>query len=899
MAPRRRGTSPSVCTSEARPTLRLKEALADRYTLERQLGAGGMATVYLAHDVRHNRKVAIKVMHAELAALIGAERFLKEIETTANFQHPHILPLFDSGQVEGTVFYVMPYVQGESLRSRLTRETQLPVADAIRIAAEIAAGLDYAHRQGVIHRDIKPDNVLFHDGRALVADFGIALAWCGDGRTRMTKAGASLGTPEYMSPEQAAGEQKQDPRTDVYALGVVLYEMLTGRPPFTGPSAQAIFAQVLSEEPRPLVLERKTVPHHIDAAVARALEKLPADRWQTVAQFAEALTGAVASSGTRSRRLSAAPTRSAIPWALSAVLLLAVAWVGLRNGRSARPPAGPIRFDVELDPGVQPSFTPIVRLSADGRQLFVTAMVGRREEILRRAFDQMRTDVIAGAGQGEQGTGNSRPFVSPDGRWIASARQGKLRKVPVDGGPAIDLAVADWAGGSWGKDGRLVYTRAYNTGLWIVSEGGGDERMLTSPDTAHGELGHWWPQILPDGEHVVFTAYRTPIERATIEVVSIRSGLRSVLFTGGVFGFYVPTGHLLYAVGETIRAVPFDLRRLAVTGPALPVVDSVAMNPTDGAAAFDVSENGTLAYLPVSSYVTETEVVLVNRRGDASRALPGADRYNHPRLSPEGGRIAVDIRSANSLGDVWMFQVGRSGGTRVTAEGGRDFGAEWTPDGRELIYSSERPFFDLYRRAADASRPAEPLLTGTYDRYTGAVSHDGRLFAFVLSVPGGAELWTVRLRGPPVPARYFANGFNLAHPTLSPDGRWMAYDSDESGRVEVYAQSFPDPHLKRWKVSPAQGSEPLWTRGGSELVYRKGDSVMAVGVDLANGRSSQPRALFGGPYPDSPGWTRPRSYDVSRDGERFLMLKLPPERIRPRIHVVLNWFDVLRAKFPR
>src|SRR5438093_774086 len=552
-----------------------------------------MATVYLAHDPRHNRRVAIKVMNSELAALIGAARFLKEIETTANLQHPHILPLYTSGHVEGTVFYVMPYVQGESLRSRLTRETQLPVADAIRIAAEIAAGLDYAHRQGVIHRDIKPDNVLFHDGRALVAGFGIALAWCGDGRTRMTKAGASLGTPEYMSPEQAAGEQKQDPRTDVYALGVVLYEMLTGRPPFTGPSAQAIFAQVLSEEPRPLVLERKTVPHHIDAAVARALEKLPADRWQTVAQFAEALTGAVASSGTRSRRLSAAPTRSAIPWALSAVLLLAVAWVGLRNGRSARPPAGPIRFDVELDPGVQPSFTPIVRLSADGRQLFVTAMVGRREEILRRAFDQM----------------------------------------------------------------------------------------------------------LPDGEHVVFTAYRTPIERATIEVVSIRSGLRSVLFTGGVFGFYVPTGHLLYAVGETIRAVPFDLCRLAVTGPALPVVDSVAMNPTDGAAAFVVSENGTLAYLPVSSYVTETEVVLVNRRGDASRALPGADRYNHPRLSPEGGRIAVDIRSANSLGDVWMFQVGRSGGTRVTAEGGRDFGAEWTPDGRELIYSSERPFFDLYRGA--------------------------------------------------------------------------------------------------------------------------------------------------------------------------------------------------------
>ena len=235
----------------------------------------------------------------------------------------------------------------------------------------------------------------------------------------------------------------------------------------------------------------------------------------------------------------------------------------------------------------------------------------------------------------------------------------------------------------------------------------------------------------------------------------------------------------------------------------------------------------------------------------------------------------------------------------MTSEGGRDWGAEWTPDGSELVYISERPFFDLYRRAADASRPAQPLLVGTYDHYTGTVSQDGRLLAFELSVPGGAELWTVQLHGAPAPTRYFANGFNLAHPTLSPDGRWMAYDSDESGRVEVYAQSYPEPSHRRWKVSPANGSEPMWTRGGRELVYRKGDSVMAVSVDLASGRSNQPVLLFSGPYPDSPGWTRPRGYDVSRDGERFLMIKLPPEQTRPRINVVMNWFDELRTKVPR
>jgi Tol biopolymer transport system component len=879
---------------------RLKTALAEQYTLERKLGAGGMATVYLARDIRHNRQVAIKVMDPDLAAVVGADRFLKEIETTANLQHPNILQLFDSGRIDGTVFYVMPYVQGESLRSRLKRETQLPIDEAIRIAADIAAGLDYAHRHGVVHRDVKPDNVLFHDGRALVADFGIARARTNDdGEHRLTRSGVSIGTPEYMSPEQAAGDPNVDSRTDVYALGVVMYEMLTGHRPFTGLTPQAVFAKVMSEEPKPLVQQRRTIPPHVEDAVLQALEKLPADRFQSAGGFVEAMSGKATARWWGSSRQRAAVGRSILPWAVSAVLVAALAGVLLfRNGGEPRSSPAPTRFSIELDSGVQPTFTPIVRLSPDGRQLFVTAIVDRREEILRRPLDQMRMEEIANAGLGVLSTGNSRPFVSPDGRWVAFFRQGRLMKAPVAGGPPIDLAWSDWAGGSWGKNGKIVYTRTYNSGLWMVSEGGGDERMLTAPDSVNGELGHWWPQILPDGDHVLFTAYRTPIEKATIEVLTISTGQRKVLLTGGVFGFYVPTGHLLYGVGETLRAAPFDLKRLEVVGPAVAVVDSIAMNPTDGAAAFDVAENGTLAYMPVSSYVTMSEVVLVDRQGRETLALPAADRYDHPRLSPDGNRIVVDVRSANSAGDVWMYQIGRPSGTRLTAEGGRDFGAEWTTDGREVIYSSERPYYDLYRRAADASRPAMPLLTGKYDHYTGAVSQDNRLLAYLLSVPGGAELWTVHLQGDTAPERYLANGFNLAHPAISPDGNWMAYDSDESGRVEVFIQSFPNHELKRWKVS-GSGSEPMWTRGGRELVYRSGDSVMAVNIDLVNGRSDVPRALFRGPYPDNPGWTRPRSYDVSRDGERFLMMRLPTNRPPRRIAVVLNWFDELRAKVPR
>ena len=396
----------------------LRAVLGDRYTLERELGAGGMATVYLARDLRHNRNVAIKVMHRELAMLIGADRFLKEIETTANLQHPHILPLFDSGRVDQTVFFVMPYVQGESLRARLLRELQLPIADAVRITGEIASALDYAHRQGVVHRDIKPDNVLFHDGRALVADFGIALARSHASDARITKSGVSLGTPHYMSPEQASGTHNLDARTDVYALGVVLYEMLTGRPPFIGVTAQEVFRRALTEDAESTRVARKTVPPHVDDAVLRALEKLPADRWQTAAAFSDAITRE--SSGdwvTGTWRPLRRRWRASVSLALLGLLAVVAGWMTLPVGKSVERPV--VRFGVELAPGIEPTFTPMVRLSADGGELVFTAMVGRREEVVRRPLDRMAMSVIAGAGQGDQGTGNSRPFVSPDGRWLA------------------------------------------------------------------------------------------------------------------------------------------------------------------------------------------------------------------------------------------------------------------------------------------------------------------------------------------------------------------------------------------------------------------------------------------------------------------------------------------------
>ena len=271
------------------PTTRLSAALADRYVIERELGQGGMATVYLARDVRHDRKVALKVLRPELAAVIGAARFLQEIRTTANLQHPHILPLHDSGEAGGTVFYVMPFVEGENLRDRLTRERQLPVDEAIEIAREVADALEYAHGHGVIHRDIKPENILLHDGRPMVADFGIALALSAAAGGRMTETGMSLGTPHYMSPEQATADKDITARSDIYSLGSVLYEMLAGEPPHMGNSAQQIIMKIVTEEAAPVTKLRKSVPPNVAAAIATAIAKLPADRFDTAKAFAEAL----------------------------------------------------------------------------------------------------------------------------------------------------------------------------------------------------------------------------------------------------------------------------------------------------------------------------------------------------------------------------------------------------------------------------------------------------------------------------------------------------------------------------------------------------------------------------------------------------------------------------------
>ncbi len=875
---------------------RLAAALADRYRIERELGAGGMATVYLADDLRHDRKVAIKVLRPELAAVIGAERFLSEIKTTANLQHPHILPLFDSGAADSYLFYVMPFVQGISLRDRMSREKQLPIAEAIRIACEIAAALDYAHRHGIIHRDIKPENILLHDGSALVADFGIALAASKAG-TRMTETGMSLGTPQYMSPEQAMGERELDARSDVYALGCVTYEMLTGEPPFSGPTAQAIVAKVMTAEPTDVTSLRRTIPMHAADAVRTALQKLPADRFASAAEFAAALAnpafGATAAPRSRRAASGSAVQRSrvatALPWVLVAALAVTLLWLA-RRGAANDAPTGPVRFAADLDQAQSLAGTMPVLLTPDGRTMVVTVVSGRRNVLLARRLDSLGTRIIRGS------EGASRPFLSADGRWVGFSLNGKLVKLPIEGGTPITLAESRWGGGTWGPDGTIIYPQSYQTGLWRVSASGGEARRLTLPDSAADELAHWWPQLLPDGRHVIFTAFRAPVSRATVEVLDLESGERKVLVSGGVMARYTASGHLLFARDESILAVPFDLRRLEVTGAPVVVVDDVAMNLSDGFAAYDVSASGTLAVIPASVAGTKFLVVEIDRKGGERVLLSEPDRYAHPIYSPDARRIVVDITPARGASDVWVVDLDRGGRTRITSEPASDFSALWTPDGRDLVYMSERPLFELFRRAADGSRPPERLIGGEHDRILGSISADGRLAAYAKSVASGSEIWTMPLTGPLEERKYLANGFQLGHPALSPDAGWMAYDSDESGRVEVYLQSFPDPTQARRQVSTGGGSEPIWTQGGREVVFRRGDTVMVAAVDPPRATVGTPAVLFAGRFNADPGWSQTRTYDVTPDGQRFLMLKWPDDGVRRQVLVTTGWWPELRVR---
>jgi Tol biopolymer transport system component len=872
---------------------RLAASLSDRYRIERELGAGGMATVYLAQDLKHDRQVAIKVLRPELAAVIGAERFLAEIKTTANLQHPHILPLFDSGEADSFLFYVMPYVEGISLRDRMTREKQLPINEALRIATEIASALDYAHRHGVIHRDIKPENIMLHDGSALVADFGIALAASKAG-TRMTETGMSLGTPQYMSPEQAMGERELDARSDVYALGCVLYEMLTGEPPFSGPTAQAIVAKVMTAEPVEMTSLRKTIPLEISDAVHTALQKLPADRFATAAEFAAALDGKVEGtrSATRARAVRGQPSGSRRPALVAAgvavvVLAAAAGWLlrGTGTGAASSPT---VEFALRLgDGGRDRAF---VEISSDGRRIFqqVEDSTGVSHLVSRELGSTAITQIPGGDDVDD-------PTISHDGRWISFMRNGKLYKIPAAGGPSTELANSTGtAGSAWSMDdGFLVYTKS-NDGLWQVPASGGTPTRVTSLDTARREFNHWYAEVLPGGKAAIFTSYATPFARSRIEAVEFATGRRTTLVEGAIFGRFVPGGYLLYARGGAAFAVRFDPTTLKVSGTATPVIEDLAWQPQDGVAGFAVAANGTLVYLKSSDWVVSRRVIWSDRAGNEQPALSDPGPWAQPRLSPDGRWIAVSQTEPKR--DLWLFERSRGVLTQLTHAQGAAFNAVWMPDSRSIIYTFEDPVYDLHRIAIDASTPDTEVLATPYDKRAGAISPDGKTLIYAENVDRD-RLMLFPLAGGTSQALDDQSG-SQRNAAFSPDGRWVAYDeSDQNTDPQVYVRAL-DGHAGRILVSSEGGNQPRWTRGGREIVYRRGSAMLAVSFDPVTAKVGSPTVLFRKPDAGQLDH-RTAGYDVTPDGARFLLVTpiARPEALP--MHVILNWAATLQQRVPQ
>jgi serine/threonine-protein kinase len=839
------------------------ETLRDRYVLERELGRGGMATVYLARDRKHNRRVAIKVLHSELAAVLGTERFVQEIRVIANLQHPHIVGLIDSGifdrnegALAGRPYYVMPYVEGESLRQKLEREGQLSVPDTVRIATEVASALDYAHRQRVIHRDVKPENILLHDGSALVADFGIALALQQAGGERMTQTGLSLGTPQYMSPEQAMGERTITLRSDIYALGAVTYEMLAGEPPFTGLTVQAIVARLMAETPRRLTVLRRTVPAHVETAVLQALEKLPADRFASAAEFGAALG---------STAYASRPAVSVVRWPVGAravtwlpwALLLAASGViafGMLRPKSVVPPPPVYRFDVVLPENaawVGDVFS-VMALSPDGTTLVYNGQdsTGQRRLYLR-AMDRLEPVPIPGSENG------AAPFFSPDGRSIGFRLGTRLVKATVSGGtPEAVCEAGGLVRATWLERNVMVFSD--RLGLRQCSMSGQLTTLLASKAGESFTLPHG----LPGDRGVLFSIQRDSTSR--LAVLDFRGNTIKQLNIAGGDPRYVATGHLVYSSPDgLVRVIGFDAKTMSTAGE--PVVLDAGIRIELGGAVMALSRTGTIV---TPAAAAQRRLELVDRSGRAEPLSSRPGEFADPSISPDGRRIAVRLGH-----DIWVLDRAQGASTRLSFDSSASRPA-WSADGRHVAYIRQiGTDLNLRLLGADGSAPAESLLAlPDLEIWEALFTPDDRsLIVRTVGGLGSRDIWLVPLDSVRRPVPLLNSRADEVAPAISPDGRSLAYVSNESGRAEVYVRSFPDMG-GRYQISLDGGTEPAWSPRGGELFYRNGPAMMAarlragVAVEVSH-RST----LFSDP--DYVTDLTHRVYDVMPDGEHFVLVR--------------------------
>ena len=860
---------------------RLRTGLTERYRVERQLGEGGMAVVFRATDLKHDRQVAVKVLSPELSAMVGADRFLREIQVTAQLQHPHILPLYDSGAVEELLYYVMPLIVGESLRERLLRERQLPVDEAVFVIRAVASALDYAHRKGILHRDIKPENILLHDGQPMLADFGIALAVSAAGGERLTHTGLSIGTPSYMSPEQVSGDVALDARSDIYALGCVAYEILSGEPPFIGANRQAVVAAVMVGVPKPLVERRHTVPDVLSAAIQRAMERLPADRFATAAEFAAALT---ADSHAR-------PPRRRSMFRIGGIVGLAVGAgvvLGLIVARLKAPVLHQLarRWDIVL-----PENTPValgglrsasgrqtaIALSPDGERLAYVTPREKTTILAVRPLDSDSVVVLPGT------EGAYLPFFSPDGAWIGFFSGNLLRKVSTTGGNPHTLVEVDRiTGTSWTTADRILVLENEGFDLhWISATG------VSADSTVHLATQFGTPDELPGGEWAVGQLSSGQLALLSLttgtELAITRRGvlpLDSVRQTDLLFGTsprWLPSGYLVYGAGDgVLTAMPFDGEHRRVLGEPIPLISGVRMEAGFGYAEFAISRDGTLVYVPGRNQLY-ANLAFVSPNG-ATDTLPfPRGPYTQPRLSRDGKYLAAQVRNPVGGWEVLVMNLATGARQKVDVQGNyRAFPASWLPSGRELMIGLWDPVQFLNYGARIQS-----LETGRWTdiHLRGAsymtVSPDGQ--SFVFSDWRTGELYIRSLGSDTTRIRLPARGFGAS---FSPNGRWVAWGG-VNGAVAV---SPVPPTGANYQVAE-RGQMPLWSPHGDAIIFRDGASYFTVPVSTVGGfHAGRPRLLTEGPFLSTFAW----NYDIDPTG-RLLVLLSSPEQAASTLGVITGF----------
>jgi eukaryotic-like serine/threonine-protein kinase len=884
------------------------------YEILSAIGAGGMGEVYRARDTRLDRIVAIKVLPTHLADRAELrERFEREAKTIACLNHPHICTLYDTGHQDEIDYLVMEYLEGETLAQRLVKGP-LPLEQVLQYAIEISDALDKAHRKGVTHRDLKPGNIMLTKTGTKLLDFGLAklkqevapanvpLSDLPTANDPLTAQGTIVGTLQYMAPEQLEGKEV-DARTDIFAFGVVVYEMATGKRAFEGKSPASLIAAILEKEPPAMSSLQPMTPPALDRVVKRCLAKDADDRWQTARDLEVELkwiaeSGSHAGTSVPTATLKGIRTldRQVFVLAVGALLLVsAIASLATWNLKPSPSPHPVTRTVINLPAGQQlPGLEigPVVALSPDGTHLAYVARQGVTQQLYLRPMDSLESRPIPGT------EGAVSPFFSPDGQWVGFFAGGKMKKISVSGGAALTLGDAAYpAGASWGGQGMIAFAPALVSVLQQVQDAGGAPQSLTRFEKA--DVSHRWPEFLPGGKAVLFAAGNNgnDFTNALIAVQTVGTGERRNLIQAGTNPRYATSGHLVYTQAGSLMAVPFDPQRLTTTGTAVPVVEGVLQSAFSGVGQYSLSTTGSLVYVSGGVQSSQSKLVWVSRDGAEQPLAAPAQAYLFPRLSPGGRQVAVGIAERET--QVWLYDLSRETLTRFTFVGSSNQNANWTPDGKRIAFNSNKegpqnPFWQL----ADGSGGLERLTSSVYANVPMSWSPDGQLLAFLEVNPTtGLDIWVLRMSDRKAQP-FLRTSFNESAPRFSPDGRWLAYISDESGRFEIYVQPYPGPGGK-WQISTEGGREPAWNPNGRELFYRSGDKMMAVDIITQPGfAAGKPRVLFEGPYLPTP-LTTP-NYDVSPDGQRFLMLK-PVEQAQAaptQINVVLNWFEELKQKVP-